>query len=66
MNNKTISSLLMIVLFAALITEGIYYRHNEALDVPGAQIPVAEFQPIATLLNENEALHSGTQLHRRE
>jgi hypothetical protein len=56
----------MIVLFAALITEGIYYRHNEALDVPGAQIPVAEFQPIATLLNENEALHSGTQLHRRE
>ncbi len=56
MNNKALSFLLMIVLIAALITVGICYRHNEALDASRAQILVGELQPIAIFLEENQAL----------
>ena len=40
----------------ALITVGIAYRNNETLKVSRAQMLVGELQPIATLLNENQAL----------
>ena len=56
MNNKKVQILVAVVLVAALVATGAWYRASSTLNDARAQIVASELQPIATLLQEDQAL----------
>jgi hypothetical protein len=56
MNNKTMRPLGLAALIAVLVAMASWYHEHEALDETRVQIFAGELQPIATLLEENQAL----------
>jgi hypothetical protein len=55
-NNKIVQILLAIVLVAALVAAAFWHHENRALGELQTQVVTGELQPIAALLNENQAL----------
>jgi hypothetical protein len=55
-NNKTVWVLLVAALVAALVAVGFWHHDNQALNELHTRVVAGELQPIAALLNENQAL----------
>lgn len=56
MNNKTVGSALVAALIAALATAGFWYHENESLGATRSQFVLGQLQPIAALLQEDQAV----------
>jgi long-subunit fatty acid transport protein len=56
MSNKTVGVLLVVALIAALAAAGYWYHESQSLELTRTGLVMAELQPIAALVKENQAL----------
>jgi hypothetical protein len=56
LTSKTLSTLLVAALIAAVLGAGAWYHANDALDQTRSQLVTGELRPISTMLKENQTL----------